>query len=260
MPSVCVRVWVCVCVRVCVKEWAIDKKEKRKRERQREREREREGERKRERERDRQREETGESKRENEKEGTSLRVGARITACTYSYISKKNPKRKKHLQSKYLAELLEEVHEKYVSKMAGSYTQTRRLARIHTYIQTDRQTLTCWKSKELDRVHVHNLHVTHMNESCHTYEWVMSHIWMRHVIHMNESCHTYEWIMSQVWKMRCAYTSVLRSLPRHATDQRLYKSERVMSHLEHIPSNMWTSHVTHINKSRHTHERVMSHI
>jgi len=36
-------------------------------------------------------------------------------------------------------------------------------------------------------------HFTHMNESCHTYEWVMSHIWMSHVTHMNESCHTYEW-------------------------------------------------------------------
>ena len=35
-------------------------------------------------------------------------------------------------------------------------------------------------------------HVTHMNESCHKYEWVMSHIWMSHVTHMNESCHTYE--------------------------------------------------------------------
>jgi len=40
-------------------------------------------------------------------------------------------------------------------------------------------------------------HVTHMNESCHTYEWVMSHIWMSHVTHMNESCHIYEWVMSQ---------------------------------------------------------------
>ena len=39
-------------------------------------------------------------------------------------------------------------------------------------------------------------HVTHMNESCHTYEWVVSHIfWMSHVTHMNESCHTYEWVM-----------------------------------------------------------------
>jgi len=25
--------------------------------------------------------------------------------------------------------------------------------------------------------------------SCHTYEWVMSHIWASHVTHMSESCH-----------------------------------------------------------------------
>jgi len=42
-------------------------------------------------------------------------------------------------------------------------------------------------------------HVTHMNESCHTYEWAMSHIWMSHVTHMNESCHTCEWVMSHMW-------------------------------------------------------------
>ena len=35
----------------------------------------------------------------------------------------------------------------------------------------------------------------HMNESCCTYEWVMSHIWMSHVTHMNEFCHTYEWVI-----------------------------------------------------------------
>jgi len=36
-------------------------------------------------------------------------------------------------------------------------------------------------------------HVTHMNESFHTYEWGMSiiYIWMSHVTHMNESCHTH---------------------------------------------------------------------
>jgi len=33
-------------------------------------------------------------------------------------------------------------------------------------------------------------HVIHMDVSCHTYEWVMSHIWMSHVIHMDVSCHT----------------------------------------------------------------------
>jgi len=30
------------------------------------------------------------------------------------------------------------------------------------------------------------------------YEWVMSHIWMSHVTHMNESCHTCEWVMSHM--------------------------------------------------------------
>ena len=49
-------------------------------------------------------------------------------------------------------------------------------------------------------------HVTHMNESrctyewesCHTYEWVMSHIWMSNGTHINESCHTYEWVTLQI--------------------------------------------------------------
>jgi len=40
-------------------------------------------------------------------------------------------------------------------------------------------------------------HGTHVNESWHTYEWVMAHIWMSHGTHMNESCHTYEWVMAQ---------------------------------------------------------------
>ena len=52
----------------------------------------------------------------------------------------------------------------------------------------------------------------YMNESCHTHEWCMAHIWMSHGTHMNESWHTYE---------------------------------RVMAHI-------WTSHGTHINESWHT--------
>jgi len=33
-----------------------------------------------------------------------------------------------------------------------------------------------------------------MIESCHTYEWVMSHICMSHVTHIHDSRHTYEWV------------------------------------------------------------------
>ena len=35
-------------------------------------------------------------------------------------------------------------------------------------------------------------HVTHMNESCHTYICVLSLLQMSRVTRMNESCHTYE--------------------------------------------------------------------
>ena len=35
-------------------------------------------------------------------------------------------------------------------------------------------------------------HVTHMNESCHTYRYVTSHIWMHHFTHMHSSRFTIE--------------------------------------------------------------------
>ena len=53
-------------------------------------------------------------------------------------------------------------------------------------------------------------HVTRMNESCHTYEWVMSHVWMSHVTRMNESCHTYEWVMSHVWMSHVTHIQMSR--------------------------------------------------
>jgi len=37
-------------------------------------------------------------------------------------------------------------------------------------------------------------HTTHVNVSCHTYKWGMSH--MSHVTHVNESCHTCEWVLT----------------------------------------------------------------
>ena len=53
--------------------------------------------------------------------------------------------------------------------------------------------------------HIWVSHVSHTNESCHTYEWVMSHIRMSHVTHMHESCHTYAWVMSHIWMGHVAY-------------------------------------------------------
>jgi len=48
----------------------------------------------------------------------------------------------------------------------------------------------------------------HMFESCHTYEWVMPHIWTSHVTHMNESCHTCEWVMSHMWMRHITHGNV----------------------------------------------------
>jgi len=46
-----------------------------------------------------------------------------------------------------------------------------------------------------------------MSESCHTYEWVMSHIWVSHVTHASESCRTYE---SQTHLLRSSYMYIYR--------------------------------------------------
>jgi len=102
--------------------------------------------------------------------------------------------------------------------------------------------------------HVWISHATRMNESCHTYEWIMSRVWMRcvctayackvrnapvfespawmsHVTRMNESCHTYEWVMAHKW----------------------------ISAVFVFESYIWRNHVTHMKESRHTYEWVMSH-
>ena len=81
-------------------------------------------------------------------------------------------------------------------------------------------------------------HVAHSNESCHTYEWVMSCMRMRHVKHMNESCHTYIWVMSHMWMGHVTYTN-----------ESCHTNEWVVS-------NIWMSHVmSHV----YIHECDMTH-
>jgi len=75
--------------------------------------------------------------------------------------------------------------------------------------------------------HVWMSHVTHVDESCHTYEWVMSHMWMSHVTHVNESCHICEWVMSHVWM----------SYVTHTNDE--------LNINEGFMCNIWKSHVPH---------------
>jgi len=82
--------------------------------------------------------------------------------------------------------------------------------------------------------------VAHMDESHHTCEWVMSHIWMSHVTRMKEMCQK-EWVMSHIGMSHVTHMNELC---------RTY--EWVMSHI-------WTSHVTHKNEPYFTHERESCH-
>ena len=61
--------------------------------------------------------------------------------------------------------------------------------------------------------HVTYLHVTYVNQSCHTYEWVMS--------HMNKSCHTYEWDMSHVWISHVRVAPLRMGVRRAAPDSQV---------------------------------------
>jgi len=100
----------------------------------------------------------------------------------------------------------------------------------------------------------HDANATYMNESCHTYEWVMSHIWTSHVTHMDEPCHTYERVMSTILRANLA-------IRLHAGLQyACHACEWVMSHIEWVLSHIWMRHITHMNESCHTYEWVMSHI
>jgi len=107
-------------------------------------------------------------------------------------------------------------------------------------------------------------HVTHMNESCPTDEWVMWHIWETDVSRMNESCHTSKWVRSCIWM------SNVTDVNKTCQTFKCIMSHIWTSHVTHIiklcqiykcvMSRVWISHVTHTNRSCHTIEGVMSHM
>jgi len=119
-----------------------------------------------------------------------------------------------------------------------------------------------------------------MNESCPSYEWVMSHIhvtcmneshtWVSHVTHMKRNRVTHIWreVMSQIHTYERA--NIWESLPFPS----IISGQWVMSHIwmshaahtnvschtyEWVMPHTWMSHVTSISGSCHTHEWVMSH-
>jgi len=116
------------------------------------------------------------------------------------------------------------------------------MSRTHTYV-------LFWLSViQWVMSHVWMIHVTHVDELCHTCEWFMSHIWMSHVLRMHESCH--------------AHT--------HMSDSDLFAICKSVSHVTHmneschtcewVTSHVWISHVARTDESCHAYKWVMSRI
>jgi len=84
-----------------------------------------------------------------------------------------------------------------------------------------------------------------MDESCNGYERVMSHIWTSHVTHMNESRHTYEWVM---WTS-CEDATKTASVVKMRGGTACHTYQRVMSYIR-------MSQITHIHEACHTYEFV----
>ena len=108
-------------------------------------------------------------------------------------------------------------------------------------------------------------HLLHVNESCHTYEWVMSHTWRSHVSHVSDSslseaststlhkrdtpvthsppCQTCEWVMLQMWT-----TLATPSRGKHIYNTYMWHTNDPWPTL----SNLWMGHVTHVKDFHHT--------
>ena len=136
--------------------------------------------------------------------------------------------------------------------------------------------------------------VTHMNESCRTYEWVMPYIWMSHGAHMKKSCHTYEWVMPHTWTIHATYMNeschtyawvmarmctchLVMSLSEHSRTYEWVMTrawhlthththvihdvyETCDTHVTHVVFRthmyLWASHLSHMKKSPHTYTHI----
>jgi len=119
-------------------------------------------------------------------------------------------------------------------------------------------------------LHIGMRHITRLNESCHKCKWVMSHIWMSHVTHMDESCHTF--VTGQ--KQGIIIKKLVQYLPSHIRTSHAthMKKSYHMDESCHAPQGNYTDQhfdrkvfffrstcISHMNKTCHTYEGVMSH-
>jgi len=153
----------------------------------------------------------------------------------------------------------------YRFRTSHTHTYAHTYTHIHTHhthnTHTHTHIVSTWMSRVNESCQKGMLrksifHVTQINLSLHTYEWVMPHIeWvmsMSHVTHMNKSCPAYHF-----HKRATKYGSLLRKMTYQ--DKGSYESSPpcISQTLEWVMSHIWMSRVTYVNESR---QWVMSHI
>jgi len=95
-----------------------------------------------------------------------------------------------------------------------------------------------------------------MNESYHTYELVISHVWMSHVTYVNESCQTYTWVISHVWMSHITQVNASHHKHKwvvlHVWMNHIYRCICIIIHLctsmyigDHHWSSFWFSNKQH---------------
>ena len=91
---------------------------------------------------------------------------------------------------------------------------------------------SCCTYDESRVTRINDSHVAHVNESCHAWAWVMSHMCINHVTHTNQSCHTCE--SYHTYQRVTSHTHISR-VPRMSPSCHTYESchvyERVTSHI-----------------------------
>jgi len=115
-----------------------------------------------------------------------------------------------------------------------------------------------------DTRHVRIDHVTWRNESCHTYQWVVSHLWMSPVSHtredgkrvcsaqgdmshvcmshvtcMNESCHMHEWDLPSIWMSHVTHVLEDRTYMSSAQRDMSHTSTSNLTHFLEVRRNWW---------------------
>jgi len=115
----------------------------------------------------------------------------------------------------------------------------------HIYV-----TYTAKMSASVTVTNIWMSHVTHMDKSCHTYGWVMSHMWMSHVKHVKESCHTYERSLSISSCEKHICVTCTASKCRRVSQSRTYEWDMPHTWMNHV-TQVKERHVTYMNDLYH---------